>query len=75
MVKRKSFGIKIIGKPIQFNYEQYAVIKTEMGYYARIKGKGHLATGNRYNTAQGAKKELMMKLKHAKLFMKEEKTK
>ncbi len=69
MVKRKTFGLKIVGKPVQFNKEQYAVIKTKMGYYPRIKGKGHLSIGNRYKTAQEAKKELMMDLKYAKMYV------
>ena len=67
-MKRKSFGIKIIGKPFQFDGEQYAVIETQMGYYARIRGKSHLKIGKKHKTSSSARKELMKHYKEAKRF-------
>ena len=66
MVKRKTFGIKIIGKPFQYDGDQYAVIKTKMGFYARCKGKNWHKIGNRHSTAHKARNELMNIVKVAK---------
>lgn len=66
MKKRKSFGVRIIGKPFQFDGDQYAVIKTKMGYYGRIRGKKFFRIGNRHKTSKKAREELMDIYKVAK---------
>jgi len=65
-MKRKSYGLRIIGKPFQFDGDQYAVIKTQKGYYARMRGKNWLKIGDKHRTAKQARKELMDIYKVAK---------
>lgn len=64
--RRKAFGLKIIGKTFQFDGDQYAVIKTKMGFYARVRGKKLHKIGNRHTTAHKARNELMNIYKIAK---------
>jgi len=66
MVRRKSFGIKIIGKTFQYDGDQYAVIKTKMGFHARCKGRNWHKIGNIHSTAHKARNELMNMVKIAK---------
>lgn len=71
MKKRKSFGIRIIGKTFQFDGDKYSVIKTKMGFYPRVKGKNIFMIGKRYSTAHDARGELMRIYQTAKSAKKE----
>jgi hypothetical protein len=57
--RRKSFGVRLIGKPFQCDNDQFAVVKTKMGYYPRIRGTRYFKIGNRYKTEKGARRELI----------------
>ena len=69
-MRRKSFGIKIIGKIRTVGGDQFAVIKTSKGYYPRVKGKNLLVTGDRHLTSKNALKELNEWIQAKKKFMK-----
>ena len=67
---RKNYGIKIIGKPKVVGGDQFAVIKTKMGYYPRVKGKNLLVIGDRHRKSERARKELNEWIRAKKRFMK-----
>ena len=68
-MRRKSFGIKLIGKTRTVGGDQFVVIKTKKGYYARIKGKNLLVIGDRHLTSEKARKELNQWIQAKKRFM------
>ena len=69
-MRRKNYGIKIIGKAKTVGGDQFAVIKTKKGYYPRVKGKNLLVIGDRHRTAEKARKELSQWIQAKKDFMK-----
>lgn len=69
-MRRRSFGIKIIGKTRTVGKDQFTVIKTKKGYYPRVKGKNLLVIGGRHLTAKNAQKELNEWIQAKKRFMK-----
>jgi len=58
--------MKIIGKVRQVDYDKFMLIKTDLGYYPRIKGKRIHSIGHRHKTATAARKELNMWIGAAK---------
>ena len=69
-MRRKSYGIKIIGKSKTVGGDQFTVIKTKKGYYPRVKGKNLLVIGDRHMKAETARKELRQWIRAKKEFMK-----
>lgn len=65
-MKRSRLGGKIIGKIKQVDYDKFMLIKTDLGYYPRIKGKSIHSIGHRHKTVAAARKELNMWISAAK---------
>lgn len=65
-MKRATDGMKIIGKIKQVDYDKFMVIKTDLGYYPRIKGSRIHSIGHRHKTIAAARKELNMWISAAK---------